>query len=189
MQNIYDKIGDQYAEHRSAEIGVGDLLPMIKSVPGPVDVLDLGCGDGRPLAMALRPLARNYVGIDNSSYMASAFKHRIPDAEVIVSSLECADYAEHSFNFIFAYGSIFHLDHDQQVVALEKAAAVLRPGGIFVFNSSDERGNCNGNVAGEEIPHWSLSKSEYIDVLSAQGLTFIEMINGQGDNLIYKFKR
>ena len=72
---IYDTIGAEYRDWRSADIGVADILDRVWEV-GARSVLDLGCGNGYPIAEAVAPLVDDYVGVDSSAVLLEEFKER-----------------------------------------------------------------------------------------------------------------
>lgn len=98
-------------------------------------VLDLGTGDGRLLAMALRerPEATG-VGLDFSGVMLAAARERFAgDERVELVEHNLADPLPSlgSFDAVVSSMAIHHLEHGRKRGVYDEAFALLAPGGLF----------------------------------------------------------
>ena len=184
--DAYDQIGKRYREVRSPDIGVADIRSCLKDVNPNPDVLDLGCGNGFPIALRIFPHAKRYTGVDSSAAMIAEFAENVPGAEAVHASMQDYLAEPDAFDFIFAFGSLFHLQPDDQIKTIAMVARALRPGGMFVFTSGENAGEAVGHVAGVEIPHWSLGERGYADALQPCGLQYLGMHRGEGDSIHFK---
>ena len=186
--NIYNEIGKKYREHRSPEIGVSDIKEFINKASAR-SVLDLGCGNGFPIATSLRQEVDEYVGVDSSEILLAEFKENVPNAKSVHSKLELLDLGNSLFDLVFSYGVIFHLRPQDQLTALTNAVSFIAPGGLLVFNSGSDPGSGTGNVAGYDIDHWSIGDKKYVEHLEGLGLKYLGNKMGEGQNLFFIFSR
>lgn len=185
----YDLIGKEYQKARSPTIGVEEVLSEIKKFQNKISILDLGCGNGIPIAMAAQKYASIYVGVDSSKTMLEEFTANIPNSQAVLVSMDEINFNPNSFDVIIGFGSLFHLPPERQKNALVKIAKTLKKSGIFMFTSSKEEGFCTGNVAGISVPHWSLGEEKYIEVLENSGLSYQGSKIGSGDNFMLYFEK
>jgi ubiquinone/menaquinone biosynthesis C-methylase UbiE len=126
--------------------GVAKLLGPPQSIDSALDVC---CGTGAAIEI-LRPLCRQrVVGIDFSRGMLDVARQRFPDepgrprVEFVQRDVLEMDFRE-EFDLAVTLGSNGHILTKDEPRFIERVAAVLRPGGRFVF------------VTGEMPPWWSL---------------------------------
>lgn len=104
------------------------------------DVLDIGVGAGRTTHY-LAPLARRYEAVDFSPVMVGFMKSRMPGVSVNQADFRNLEmFADRSFDFLLASDNVIDaLSHEGRLQALDEAARVLRPGGLFAFSSHNLR--------------------------------------------------
>jgi len=98
-------------------------------------ILDLGCGDGRLLALALkeRPKAQG-VALDFSPAMLQRARERFsgsPNITVIEHNLDRLLPELGSFDAVVSSFAIHHCSHERKRSLYEEVFRILRPGGIF----------------------------------------------------------
>jgi SAM-dependent methyltransferase len=102
-------------------------------------VLDLGCGAGR-LAMYLRPLTKQYVGVDVSEHMVAFCAEHFPELPFQRADMRQLPFATGVFDTVF---SLFNLmdavSHEARLHCLGEIQRVLKPGGLLVFSSHNRR--------------------------------------------------
>lgn len=137
------------AEHALAYLDRAADLPhrvegervLLELLPDRVDrVLDLGCGDGRTLALVLaaRPEARG-VGLDFSPPMLEAARERFDDEQRVVvaehdleRSLDEQGLADGPFDLVVSSFAIHHLDDADKRRVHHEVAERLSPGAPFL---------------------------------------------------------
>ena len=94
-------------------------------------LLDLGCGDGRFLAMAARQF--DVTGVELSERAAQAAKERVPQAPIFVSPVTDAGVQSDSFDMVTQFG---YIEHEWQPrLGLETAFRALKSGGVLVIKT------------------------------------------------------
>ena len=135
----YDAIADRYAgweiKGNPAEAFVRDLDARLHDG---ADVLELGCGNGRPGAIVLAD-RHCYTGVDISGEQLTRARALVPGARFVH-----ADYTElalepRSLDAVAAVLTLTHIPRDEHGPLLAKVAQWLRPGGLFLasFGISD----------------------------------------------------
>jgi tRNA (cmo5U34)-methyltransferase len=107
------------------------------ALPEHVDrVLDLGCGDGRLISVALaaRPEVSEAIGLDSSPPMIGLARERFrDDPRVVVEDHDLREALPDRgcFDVIVSGFAIHHLPHERKRTLFCEAAGLLRPGGVF----------------------------------------------------------
>ncbi|MDQ3572350.1 MAG: class I SAM-dependent methyltransferase [Actinomycetota bacterium] len=140
--------------------------------PGPVRLLDIGCGDGRLLNWYRSSTVGERLethGIELNERAAE--RARAAGHEVVVGRFECDTELEaDSYDVIVALHVIEHVDDPAGFA--RRAAELLRPGGILSiatpnWDSSDAR-RFRGDWGGNHFPrHWTLYDERTLGELAA----------------------
>jgi ubiquinone/menaquinone biosynthesis C-methylase UbiE len=115
---------------------LGRVEPLL-AANGPLDVLEVGCAQGRGL-VALAELGHRPYGIDPYE-PALEVARELADAqgvsfEVAPGRAEEIPFEDDRFDLVLAFSVMEHVDDLQ--ASLAEIERVLRPGGIFWFNSA-----------------------------------------------------
>jgi tRNA (cmo5U34)-methyltransferase len=115
---------------QAGERMVVEVLP-----EAPMSVLDLGCGDGALLTLALqhRPSIERGVGVDRSEPMLARARERFAgDARVVVDEHDLNDSIARfgTFDVIVSGFAIHHLTHERKRELFREISASLNPGGV-----------------------------------------------------------
>ncbi len=131
-------------DHAVGYLSVADRIPhrkegegvLLEHIPSHTNrILDLGCGDGRLLALALkeRPKAQG-VALDFSPAMLQRARERFsgsPNITVIEHNLDRLLPELGSFDAVVSSFAIHHCSHERKRSLYEEVFRILRPGGIF----------------------------------------------------------
>lgn len=100
------------------------------------DVLDIGVGAGRTTRY-LAPVARRYEAVDYSPAMVAHVRTAFPGTSVREADFRAlTPFADEAFDVVLASDNVVDaFGHEDRMSALEEAARVLRPGGLFAFSS------------------------------------------------------
>ena len=81
--NSYEAVASEFAERREqSSIGVATVRAWARSLPSGASILDLGCGHGVPISMALMNDGFVIYGVDASPSLTAAFRRQFPYAHV-----------------------------------------------------------------------------------------------------------
>lgn len=125
----FDAIGGRYDEvfpHKDGqERATGALLARLG---GGAEVLDVGCGTGRPTAARLAGAGCRVTGIDISPVMLELARRSVPGATFLRRDvLDAGELGP--FDAAVAFFSLLMLPRERIVAALETLRGLLRPGG------------------------------------------------------------
>jgi 2-polyprenyl-3-methyl-5-hydroxy-6-metoxy-1,4-benzoquinol methylase len=143
-QEFYKVTASDFNQTRSeAWQGWQKLLPYLGDFAGPLNVLDVGCGNGR-FGLFLHqnlPQALDYTGIDNNSQLLAYAHHALTEAN-FPFTLEHQDVItqpftlEKKYHVIVAFGVIHHIPSlDYRQTFLKRLAEGVALGGLLVFAS------------------------------------------------------
>lgn len=168
----YERIGAAWAQQRSSSLMEKAWLDrMLAAAPrntGPVRVLDLGCGAGRPIGSYLAERGARLTGVDATATMTGLYPQIVPGADAIQADMRGLSL-DRQFDAILAWDSFFHLAADDQRAMFATFAAHCAPRAALMFTSGHMAGEAIGEVAGEPIYHASLAPDEYRDLLAENG--------------------
>ncbi len=135
---LFDKLGQKYQDTYDVDRpGLQQLLLRVSNqlLPG-ADVLDLGCGTGKPVSKMLADAGCRVTAIDLSQQMVDIAKSNVPSASVIKANM-MKYRPDKDFDGIFAIFSLIQLPRREIYSMAFKMAQWLKPGGLFVFATVD----------------------------------------------------
>ncbi|CAN5458444.1 hypothetical protein BH10PAT3_BH10PAT3_6900 [soil metagenome] len=101
---------------------------------GSARVLELGCGDGRD-AVEIIKRTGSYIGIDYSPGLIGLAKELLPIADFRVVDMQNFNYPYTTFDVVFAFASVLHIDKTSLRDLMEAVARSLKVGGIFYITT------------------------------------------------------
>jgi SAM-dependent methyltransferase len=184
----YNVIAQKYALERSTSaIGLPELEALLNTLPKGASILDFGCGTGKPISAAIvqHPHQFRLFGVDSSSEMVGIFSANLPNVPVECASILAFDFFSMTFDAVVSWGVMFHLNEEEQLIAIEKIAKALRRGGYFLFTSGKEAGMRHGRMFEIDFDYYSLGAEAYRQALSNHGLTVVDEHFDTGENYYY----
>jgi len=168
-KDSYNKIARQWAESRDTSF----VSRLVKEFAGKVKpngkILDIGCGNGYPLASYLAENDFTVTGIDISEKMLEiALSRNIKNAKFLISDFFDFRIAD-KFDGILAWDSFFHFPKDKQGTIYPRVAELLNPGGYLLFTHGNEEGEINDEMMGEQFYYSYLSKERVLQLLKESG--------------------
>ncbi len=151
------------------------LDKFIKLLPANGQVLDVGCGTGKPITEYLLKHSFQLTGIDAASKMLEIAKSRFPQAIWINMDMRELNLTN-KFDGIISWDGFFHLNQQEQRQVLSLFAKHLSPNGVLLLTIGHQAGEVTGNVGGEEVYHSSLATSEYQSILNSLKFNQIEIV-------------
>lgn len=184
--NGWEEVAARFTAVRSS-VGVATVRTWAGALSPGAAVLDLGCGNGVPIAEALMADGFDVHGIDASPSLVEAFRRRFPDAQVRCEAVEDSDFFGRNYDGIVAVGLLFLLDPDAQRALIGRVACALNPRGRFLFTAPTQAVAWPDLLTGR--PSVSLGDAAYRQALSDAGLTMVREHADEGGNHYYDAAR
>ncbi len=170
-----------------------ELQPSIASIDKPC-VLDLGCGNGIPVA---RRLAATCIvtGVDLSPVQIERARRLVPAASFLCLDMTTLSFEPASFDIILAFYSIIHIPLAEQPALLKNIFAWLKPGGLFLatLGSQAWTGTEENWLDAGGTMYWSLTGADtYQRWLAAEGfqVAWTRFIpEGQSGHMLFLCKK
>ncbi|MDB5314199.1 MAG: methyltransferase [Rhodospirillales bacterium] len=151
------------------------LAKFLKPLPQTAEILDLGCGSGRPIAAHLIGLGHILTGVDASPQLLAMARDMAPRQRWIAADMRRLVLGRR-FDGVLAWDSFFHLTHADQRAMFAVFTAHVEPGGTLMFTSGPAHGIAMGTMFGEALFHASLGPQEYRQHLDAHGFEVLEHV-------------
>jgi SAM-dependent methyltransferase len=136
-----------------------------------VEILDIGCGAGVPIAQTL---SRRFkvTGVDISGEMLKRARVNVPEANLIEGDIMSIDFSPDIFNAAIAFYSIFHLPRSEHAELLRRIYQWLKPGGYLLATLSYNNEPAYTDEYLGTTMYWSnFGLEEYRRLLDGAGFT------------------
>lgn len=171
----YDKIASWWSNrHENSEYGLKQFLHTLTFCQQGSNVLDVGCGAGGRFVRELTKRGDKVTGIDVSKEMILLATHKHPDHTFLHADI-CEFETTETFDFIFAWDSIFHLPLTQQEMALKKLTRLLKPKGILMYTFGNDIGEHQSEWLDDTFYYSSIGINDNLEILLNEGLTPIHL--------------
>jgi SAM-dependent methyltransferase len=182
--NGYEAVALEFIRRREqANIGVATVRAWASALPIGGAILDLGCGSGAPIAVALHDDGFLVHGTEASPTLAAAFRTRLPDAPLACEAIEASRFFDRRFAGVIAIGVLFLLPAEVQRAVIGKVARALDPEGRFLFTAPAEACTWVDVLTNRESR--SLGAAEYQGALREAGLVVVGEHDDEGGNHYY----
>ena len=148
---------------------------LLALVPAQAQILDIGCGSGKPIAAYLLAQGYTVTGVDSSETMLLMARQNFPEQTWLQADIRQFNLAQ-KFDAILAWDSFFHLTQDDQRHMFAQFARHAKLGTVLMFTSGPEHGEAIGELFGEPLYHASLSSEEYRHLLAQYGFEVLKMV-------------
>ena len=173
---VYNKIANWFAENKCVDlIEQNYIKALISEIKSNADVLDIGCGTGKPILEYLLNKNFNVIGVDASKEMLTIARNNFPTTEFVLEDMRKLALNK-KFDAIIAWHSFFHLPTADQPKMFEIFESHIKPKGILLFTSGSERGEAWGINGGENLFHASLNTDEYQQLLKKHNFEVLNHI-------------
>jgi cyclopropane fatty-acyl-phospholipid synthase-like methyltransferase len=136
----YDAVADRYAELERA----GEEWPrgrrvadLASRLPPNASVLDLGCGNGEPVARELAAAGFEVVGVDVSAEQVRRARLAVPDARFEIGDMLEVEFPAASFHAVVSLYAIDHVPGERHPDVFRRIREWLRPGGLALVAIED----------------------------------------------------
>jgi len=108
---------------------------LLSYLQGPtLQVLDLGCGNGRFGVWLSGQHRIDYTGLDNNQYLLDAAAKVLPAGRFVRQDITKPWRLKNKFDLVAILGMMHHLPQPHRLPLLRRAAANLLPGGILFLS-------------------------------------------------------
>ncbi len=151
----YDAIAERYlawSDLRPSPARLRYLALALDQIPSGSDVLELGCGAGVPMTVALAE-DRAVTGVDISATQLEMARRNVPNATFIRADMTMLAFEPASFDAVVAFYSLTHVPREEQGELLARIRHWLRPGGLFLaaMGADDEPGDVEADWLGVDM--------------------------------------
>lgn len=172
---IYETHADAFARLRSRHLMEKNWLDKFTRLVGSNgSILDIGCGNGVPIAEHFIRQGYQLTGVDGASAMLEKAQQAFPEQRWLNLDMRQIALGE-TFDGLIAWDSFFHLTQDDQRQMLPIFARHSHPGSVLMFTSGTDNGIAMGEFEGEPLYHASLSPDEYQQRLAENGFRVIDV--------------
>lgn len=133
-REAYDAIASQWAQVRVqlSEVERPLLTRLCEGLAPGSEILDLGCGTGKPVAEHVANLAFRITGVDQSAQMLAVAQRLLPHQEWVLASLETFVPAR-QYSAVIAWDSLFHIPRSTHPSIFQRVRQCLPVGGKFAL--------------------------------------------------------
>jgi cyclopropane fatty-acyl-phospholipid synthase-like methyltransferase len=153
VERGYDVIADRYEHWMREEVEGAPTAQWLENLlvllPPGSDVLELGCGNGEPVARALAAQHR-YVGVDLSRAQLDRARALVPEATFLRADYTKLERDPASVDAVVALFTITHIPREEHRPLLDRIGSWLCPGGLFLatLGSRDNVGTIQEDFLG-----------------------------------------
>lgn len=174
--SLYERSASAFESMRPVDLSEKKWLDLFTSyLPARGHILDIGCGNGSPIAEYFLSKGFNVTGIDSSPSMIARCRDKFPHATWIVADMRELDL-DKTFDGILAWDSFFHLCHSDQRKMFALFSSNAKPGTALMFNAGPEEGEAFGQLQGETLAHSSLSPHEYASLMQEYSFQIVRHV-------------
>lgn len=175
----WEAIAKEFAAARS-DVGSAVVRQWARLLPPGGEIVDIGCGSGVPVSLALADEGLAVFGVDASPTLLAMFQERFPHAQVACEVAQCSSFFGRQFDGAIAVGLMFLLSEPDQKKLIERVGQALRPGGRFLFSAP--RRPCAWRDLQTGQPSLSLGEAGYRKLLHGARLHLMNMFVDEGGN-------
>lgn len=173
--SLYERHADAFARLRSRSLFEQKWLDKFTQQLRPGgSILDIGCGNGQPIADYFIRSGFQLTGVDGAAAMISRARAHFPEQRWLHHDMRQLAMEE-TFDGLIAWDSFFHLTQEDQRAMFAIFAAHSHAGSALMFTSGTSNGTAMGTFGGEPLYHASLAPEEYREILAQHQFSVIDV--------------
>jgi 2-polyprenyl-3-methyl-5-hydroxy-6-metoxy-1,4-benzoquinol methylase len=128
-------MGEQYHRFRNNEKFNQQLKEFSELLPPSGQLLDAGCGVGKPTSEFLVKKGFDVTGVDISKRMVDIAKKNVPEASFIQKNILELDFPDTTFDGIICVYTLWHIPRKNHPAIIHNFHRMLKDNGILVLNT------------------------------------------------------
>lgn len=173
---IYQRHAGAFEQKRSTSLFEKAWLDrFLALLPVNGQILDIGCGNGMPIADYFIRQGFQVTGVDSSQPMIDRCLQRFSEQSWSVADMRTLALADR-FDGLIAWDSFFHLAREDQRQMFNVFRQHANSQATLMFTSGTSNGEAIGTFEGEALYHASLAPEEYRQLLQEQGFSVVKTI-------------
>jgi 2-polyprenyl-3-methyl-5-hydroxy-6-metoxy-1,4-benzoquinol methylase len=151
VEASYDKMGEAYHNFRDNEKFNNELEKFTQLLPDSGQVLDAGCGVGKPVSEFLVKKGFKVIGVDISKKMIEVATENVPEATFYHRNILTLDCPNDAFDGIICVYTLWHIPRSHHSSIIENFHRMLKDNGILVLNTGVHESEGLSNFFGEPM--------------------------------------
>ncbi len=178
VKNSFDDYATRSNVRRQLSEDYDTLLKIKSLIIDGGQILDVGCGDGTPIASYFINKGYGYTGIDISEKRLKIAKEITPEGNFLPMDMREINFLPNHFDIVLCINSIIHVDRLEHRKIFDSFYHILKPGGIL-FLSMGPRERDEIRPYWKDIPmYWSQFGTEYnLNILRDTGFVILNVEN------------
>lgn len=141
------------------------------ALPAGAPVVDLGCGNGEPIARTLAAAGFAVTGVDFSPEQVRRASAHVPSGRFVVADMATVELEAGGFGGVIAWDSVFHLPAEEHAGLFARVRSWLAPGGPFVLTLGGTGGEVYTEHLGAPTYYSALDVETAVRTISAAGFS------------------
>lgn len=174
VRNAYNKCAEDYNLTRDLFKNKKYLEMLSEYLKPNSEILDIGCGAGKPIDEYL--VSKEYIvtGIDISEKQIELAKINVPKASYLVKDMSEMNFQNNSFDTVVSFYAIFHIPREDHLYLFKKILKILKPGGLFLTTLGFDDWEGSEEFHGVTM-HWSqYNKDKNLELIKEAGFEIVK---------------
>lgn len=177
VRRAYEETAASFAATRRS---VGPEAPWLqrfmRALPSGAPVVDLGCGNGEPIARTLAEAGFAVTGIDFSREQVRRAIAHVPSGRFLVADMATVELESGRFCGVIAWDSVFHLPAEEHASLFARVRRWLAPGGQFIVTLGGTSGEIYTKHLGAATYYSALAVETVVRTINASGFLIQECV-------------
>ncbi|KAA8644434.1 hypothetical protein EYZ11_009355 [Aspergillus tanneri] len=133
MKDFYESISDSYQKaYANDPLVLGFIESVLSYLPPQARTLDMGCGTGNPLDMALAAAGHKVKGVDRSASMIELIRKNVPSGTFLTEDMYAYEHPkEEPLDAVFNVRALFHHMREPNEECVRRWGRWLPSGGLL----------------------------------------------------------
>jgi len=177
----YNQVALAYAQDRTSLKSHHYLQQLQQLLKPQSQILDIGCGNGQPVAEFLLKAGHLVTGLDISEVQIALARKNCPRGHFLIKDMAELQKGEYSVDAVVCFYALFHLPRSRHLEMLKIWQSFLTEGGLLLVTMGDKDFEGYHDFYGVKMWSSHFGPSKNIQLLSAAGFKILfETIDTSG---------